>query len=297
MDEALLRPLVLFIRGGALGDFILSMPLLKALSQQRNPICLITRKRYLNIVPPGCRVDYFLDIESQAVAPLFHDVTRASRRIRNLLHGTRVYAFCHRDSSLQENLENADIEYFHRLEPRPAKPPHVIEQFFKDADVPLPDDVLTRPLWPEDDLEGDKLWLHPGSGSPSKNADLEILAQLAADWQNAYEKPVCVSFGEADLSLRDPLERRFEGRGIAFETVVMPSLVELKNGLQREARIFVGNDSGVTHLAGALGIPAVALFVSTDPRIWHPIGTAKSNVLSKAIETNDAWTRLVANLL
>jgi ADP-heptose:LPS heptosyltransferase len=37
-----------------------------------------------------------------------------------------------------------------------------------------------------------------------------------------------------------------------------------------QARAFVGNDSGVTHLAGALEVPTLALFGPTDPRIWAP---------------------------
>ncbi len=36
--------------------------------------------------------------------------------------------------------------------------------------------------------------------------------------------------------------------------------------------LFVGNDSGVTHLAGLLGVPTVALFGPTDPAIWAPLG-------------------------
>ena len=36
------------------------------------------------------------------------------------------------------------------------------------------------------------------------------------------------------------------------------------------ARVYVGNDSGITHLAAAVGTPTVALFQSTDPRVWAP---------------------------
>jgi heptosyltransferase-3 len=40
----------------------------------------------------------------------------------------------------------------------------------------------------------------------------------------------------------------------------------------RRCRFFVGNDSGITHLAGYLGIPTLALFGPTDFRIWGPVG-------------------------
>jgi len=38
------------------------------------------------------------------------------------------------------------------------------------------------------------------------------------------------------------------------------------------ARVFLGNDSGIAHLAAACGVPVVALFGPTDPRVWAPRG-------------------------
>jgi ADP-heptose:LPS heptosyltransferase len=38
------------------------------------------------------------------------------------------------------------------------------------------------------------------------------------------------------------------------------------------ARIYVGNDSGITHLAAAVGTPVVAVFGETDPAVWAPRG-------------------------
>ena len=38
------------------------------------------------------------------------------------------------------------------------------------------------------------------------------------------------------------------------------------------ARVYIGNDSGITHLAAAAGVPVVAVFGPTDPEIWAPRG-------------------------
>ena len=38
------------------------------------------------------------------------------------------------------------------------------------------------------------------------------------------------------------------------------------------ARVYIGNDSGITHLAAAVGVPVVAIFLTTDPAIWAPRG-------------------------
>ena len=40
----------------------------------------------------------------------------------------------------------------------------------------------------------------------------------------------------------------------------------------QDAGRFYGNDSGVTHLAAALGVPTTAVFVTTDPGVWAPVG-------------------------
>jgi ADP-heptose:LPS heptosyltransferase len=39
-----------------------------------------------------------------------------------------------------------------------------------------------------------------------------------------------------------------------------------------ESRAYVGNDSGVSHLAAALGVPTIAVFGPTDPTVWAPLG-------------------------
>jgi ADP-heptose:LPS heptosyltransferase len=38
------------------------------------------------------------------------------------------------------------------------------------------------------------------------------------------------------------------------------------------ARLYIGNDSGIGHLAAAVGIPVIAIFLVTDPKIWAPRG-------------------------
>ncbi len=38
------------------------------------------------------------------------------------------------------------------------------------------------------------------------------------------------------------------------------------------ARLYIGNDSGISHLAAAVGTPVIAIFMSTDPRVWAPRG-------------------------
>ena len=43
-------------------------------------------------------------------------------------------------------------------------------------------------------------------------------------------------------------------------------------GVLASASLYLGNDSGVTHLAAAVGAPTIAVFGPTDPVIWAPVG-------------------------
>jgi ADP-heptose:LPS heptosyltransferase len=53
--------------------------------------------------------------------------------------------------------------------------------------------------------------------------------------------------------------------------VRMDNLYELACWL-KTARLYIGNDSGITHLAAAAGMPVVAIFGPTDPAVWAPRG-------------------------
>jgi heptosyltransferase III len=93
--------------------------------------------------------------------------------------------------------------------------------------------------------------LHPFSGSAKKNWPLANFRELAA-----MLGPVEWTCGP-EVTLDGA--RRFG------------DLAELARWIAG-ARIYVGNDSGITHLAAAVGTPTLALFGPTDPAIWCPAG-------------------------
>jgi len=95
---------------------------------------------------------------------------------------------------------------------------------------------------------------HPFSGSARKNWPLERFRELALAL--AARLPVHWCAGP-----EEPLEgaRRFD------------DLRELAEWLAA-ARLYVGNDSGISHLAAAVRTPSVVLFGPTDPAVWAPRG-------------------------
>ena len=97
--------------------------------------------------------------------------------------------------------------------------------------------------------------IHPFSGSPRKSWPLDGFRSLAARLERVM--PVRWCRGPED----PPLEN----------ATVIENLYELACWLAR-ARLYIGNDSGVTHLAAAAGTPVLALFGPTDPAVWAPRG-------------------------
>ena len=109
--------------------------------------------------------------------------------------------------------------------------------------------------------------IHPGSGSAHKCVAPELLASVVGALQNSGGTPVILE-GPAD---RGPVERLL--RSCVNPPIVLKGL-DLLNlaGVLAQARLFVGQDSGVTHMAGLMGVRTVALFGPTDPARWAPRG-------------------------
>jgi len=97
--------------------------------------------------------------------------------------------------------------------------------------------------------------IHPFSGSPRKNWPLEKFRALASKLERIMPVRWCAGPEDPPLS----------------GAVRIDDLYELACWLAR-ASLYIGNDSGITHLAAAVGTPALALFGSTDPEVWGPRG-------------------------
>ena len=114
---------------------------------------------------------------------------------------------------------------------------------------------------------GDFAVIHPFSGSARKNWPLNHFQELAT----RLPFPVRWCAGPDEV-LEDAV--RFE------------SLWELARWLAT-ARLYIGNDSGITHLAAAVGTPAVAVFIGSDPAVWAPRGARVEVVNGQSV--NEVW--------
>lgn len=155
-----------------------------------------------------------------------------------------------KDPVVAANLSASGLRNVFRADPFPSSG-HAADHLLRTLGLPRPG---LPDLWKPASSD---IVIHPGSSSPTKNWPFfeELMQRLPAG-----------------RLLRQDL-----------------SLAELSRYL-RSVAAFVGNDSGITHLAAYLGCPTIALFGPTDPRIWGPIGR-RSRIISKTkledISVND----------
>jgi ADP-heptose:LPS heptosyltransferase len=259
---------------GALGDFVLTLPLLCAL-RRGGPLALWTRGPYRALLPAALADLPFVDTDGSAGALLFAEGRPLPSALSSQLRDAAAHVFLSPDPGLERRFRQAGAARVVWHCPRPTSPPHLVERFFAAAGIESPAGLLDTPVMPRSAKAAGALWLHPGSGSPAKSIPAAELAEFAIRGRALLNGPLIVSFGEADLALLEPVRKAFAARDLAFEEILCPSLRELRRRLEEEAAAFVGPDTGVTHLAAALGIAVTAVFRVTDPAIWRPLGIVR----------------------
>lgn len=114
--------------------------------------------------------------------------------------------------------------------------------------------------------------IHPGSGGARKCWPITAFAKVIEYlWQHGYA--ILLLAGPADHERLSTLQQSLSSppQPEMLQVLVDAPLIEVAHQL-RQCKGYLGNDSGITHLAAMLGIPTVALFGPSDPTIWRPVG-------------------------
>jgi heptosyltransferase-3 len=264
----------LAIHPGALGDVLLAIPALRALRAERGAVTLAAHPRLGALLEALGIIDAHVAFDALGLDALFVDDPTRQPRLPPLARlvawfGARDPVFVRRLTALVPGAvvapsTDARLPVHAHLLGTVAAPPG-------DwcAPVAAPEAVRRRgaaalaaagadapPPW---------LFVHPGAGSAAKCWPAEGFARAIATLAGRARLNVVVHQGPADTEAAGAL-RRHLGAGVVW--LVEPPLPELAGALAH-ARLYLGNDSGVSHLAAALGVPALILF---DARhlAWRP---------------------------
>ena len=159
--------------------------------------------------------------------------------------------------------------------------------FSADASVtprlrPSAEGMRTAKVWLSERglLDRRLITIHPGSGSPRKNWPLDRFAEVAAQL-TAEGHELVVTLGPTEEESGPEWLQAWRStqahvaRGLDVDTLA---------AILSTCSAYVGNDSGVSHLAASVGVPTVALFGPTDPIQWAPRGECVSVLLRSRLE-------------
>ena len=236
----------LLIRPGGIGDCILSMPALKFLKAEYTEVWVraevVPLIRFADRVRPiaSTGID-LLGLPEMDAPPALLDHLCAFDSIVSW-YGTNRPEFREQMNGL-----GLPIQFFPAL-PSTGERVHAADFFLRQVGGSSP--AIPRIDCPY--APSDFAVIHPFSGSARKNWPLGRFRELAG----RLAVPVQWCAG--------PEEQLDDAVRIA-------DLYELACWLAR-AKIYIGNDSGITHLAAAAGVRVAAIFGSTDPAVWAPRG-------------------------
>ncbi len=254
---------------GALGDMLCFLPTLASLRNGgRTEITVAARDPLHQLLDPAHF--RFVSLDDRRIASLFS--THFSPEDRYFHAFDHVFSWTgsadpHFHSNLRKATRpNTDLRVFNFQSFRSGH--HAIDTFAAPLGLRVPHTV--RPYrsteanqwalkWAESTgISRGSLVIHPGSGSRRKN--WHGMAAFAERWRRSNR--VTVLLGPADSA---------DGFS-ACDTVLREQTVDRVAAVLSYCQLYVGNDSGISHLASAAGCHGLALFADTDATIWSPSG-------------------------
>jgi len=271
------KPKILVIRGGAIGDFILTLPAIAALRAQfpQAHLEVLGYPHIVQLAVAGGLVDRAQPIESRALAAFFARNGALSEDMRDYFSefDLIVSYLYDPDDIFQTNLKLCSTAQYiagpHR--PDEKEKTHATKVYLKplerlaifEAD-PVPRLAILHP--PSSVLT---LALHPGSGSESKNWPEAKWTELIHQFVSTTKFDLLLVGGEAEGDRLKRLAKLIPSA--RYKLAQSLPLTELAKQLQ-PCSAFLGHDSGITHLAAALGLPCIVLWADSIEEIWRPQG-------------------------
>jgi len=311
----------MIIQPGALGDGILTLPLIRMLRREGrlDRIDLMGHREKLGFLQGRSDISDILSIEGADLHRLFvdsqkYELSENDPLVDQFRNYELIITFLTDDQGhFERNLAFATMSTHAadvvsvRLHPPGDYPNHVayfyMEQFIcelpysqvgiypKVMEEPLiysrPDDsTLGKDILNSNDIKipDNLIALHPGSGSRDKCWPLP-------NYQNLIDQLKIEGF--QPFIILGPVEReRWNSDTIDALKSQVPILQELTldevTAVLSCSHGYIGNDSGISHLAGALGIVTIAIFGPTKHQLWRPLG-AKVSVCEQSVVSRPLW--------
>ena len=278
---------ILIIHQGAIGDLILSLPAITALREHftNHIFSFIGYPSTLELLP--VEPEQIVSIDMPGLSSFYTTKPDPPEELKQYLAKfEKVIIFGMRGGEdLVKGMNAIGVKEVFRIDTFPDHCIHVTDYqasilsslgtevknrvprlSISEQDKKLAGEVLLRHGVKEDKP---LIFIHPGSGSIKKSWPSHHFAKLARNLQERFSARIAVIEGPADRAQAETLSASLKGSStVKIGKLPLRTLaVLLKRG-----KCFIGNDSGITHLAAAVGTPSIALFGPTDPGVWGPRG-------------------------
>lgn len=270
---------VLAVRGGALGDFLLTLPAVQSIRMAGFEVEWLTRPTYGRLMVATGHAAGWRDLESADAATFTTGCSDPGRTAWS--DWIRTFAAVvswvpDPDRRMAQTLsQNGAIPFWQGNWKCAATGPASLQLA---ENLPGSAESVLQPFRffpsPADLKQPPRSWAawHPGSGSRTKNWPLQkwipLLQQVQATYPDLRWKVIT---GEAEEADREMVYRALGQAGIPFETAHGLPLTELTARL-RECSVLFGHDTGISHLAAACGVACRLVFGPTNPAVWAPLG-------------------------
>lgn len=279
---------ILIIHPGALGDVLLAVPAIRSLRGRfpQHELVLIASAAVSRLLLDCGVIDDWVSLEGQSCLGLFSEALSISGELKSRVNRCDlVVAWMEdRDGTLHALFREAGVKLVQIQSPFSPElcarhqSNRFLETLGKTAGDLSPEETIQVPLqlleWGRNFLETLRVshdqplvLVHPGSGSNHKCLAPNRMALLI--------EQLCL-VGMCPLVLQGPADRDTVGQTLQLVSrspfVLRDLDLSQVVGVLAQVTLYIGHDSGVTHLAALLGVRTIALFGPTDPQRWAPHG-------------------------
>lgn len=269
------RGKILVIRGGAIGDFILTLPALAALRRQfpEAHLEVLGYPHIIQLAVAGGLVDRAQRIEAPELAAFFARNGQLTESMVDYFSDfDLIISYLYDpDHIFHENVSRCTPGQFLACPHRPneREQTHASKVFLQPLErlAIFDADHVPRLAVQTKGAKARRLALHPGSGSERKNWPEQHWANLLEILVASTSHELLLIGGEAEGERLQRLSAALPPHRV--RVAQSWPLAELAAAVQN-CQAFVGHDSGISHLAAALGLPGVILWGESREEIWRP---------------------------
>jgi hypothetical protein len=229
----------------------------------------IGRPEYMRLAINLGLLDSFIDMDSSKLLDLFNGKAIPPE----IGHPSGAILWLSSGQDVVNLLKKYALLPVVSIAPFPARRIHVAVYHCQSMQSHFPVNIPKNlsDCFPPRTKKGNYALIHPGSGSPAKNYSPRFYLALADELHRLGYKKTGFIAGPAEKTTI--MHENFTGRWVEW-----PENVERLANLLADASLYIGNDSGASHLAGILGVPTIVFYKTTDPEVWGVLGRKVAHI-------------------